>query len=101
MAGARRYGKELSAVSCQRSAVSSVKGGSSMKMSRLEAAIRVSLEFYEAFNRHDAAGMMKLVSEDCLFEGSGPAPEGATYSGKEAVTEFWQEFFRASPQAQI
>ena len=72
-----------------------------MKMSRLEAAIRVSLEFYEAFNRHDAAGMMKLISEDCLFEGSGPAPEGAAYSGKEAVTEFWQEFFRASPQAQI
>jgi predicted SnoaL-like aldol condensation-catalyzing enzyme len=45
--------------------------------------------------------MMKLVSEDCIFESTDPTPDGTAYSGKEAVTRYWQEFFRASPQAHI
>ena len=71
------------------------------RMSRLESAIRVVLEFNEAFNRHDVAGMMQLMSDDCIFENTSPAPDGAVYSGKEAVTQFWQDFFRESPQAHI
>ena len=70
-------------------------------MSRLEAAIRVVLEFNEAFNRHDVAGMMQLMSDDCVFENTDPAPDGAVYSGKEAVTQFWQDFFRELPNAHI
>ena len=70
-------------------------------MSRLESAIRVVLEFNEAFNRHDVAGMMQLMTDDCIFENTSPAPDGAVYSGKEAVTQFWQDFFRESPQAHI
>ena len=71
------------------------------RMSQLESAIRVVLEFNEAFNRHDVAGMMQLMSDDCIFENTSPAPDGAVYSGKEAVTQFWQDFFRESPQAHI
>jgi predicted SnoaL-like aldol condensation-catalyzing enzyme len=69
--------------------------------SRLESAIRVVLEFNEAFNRHDVAGMLRLMSEDCALENMAPAPDGAVYSGKEAVTRFWQDFFRDSPHAHI
>ena len=72
-----------------------------MKMSRIESAIRLTLEFYEAFNRHDATGIMQLLSDDCIFENSEPAPDGAVYTGKEALTRFWQEFFHESPNAQI
>ncbi len=71
------------------------------RMSQLESAIRVVLEFNEAFNRHDVAGMMQLMSDDCIFENTSPAPDGAVYSGKEVVTRFWQDFFRESPQAHI
>ena len=71
------------------------------RLSRLESAVRVVLEFNEAFNRHDVAGMMKLMSEDCVFENTNPPPDGTVYSGKEAVTRFWQDFFRESPQAHI
>ncbi len=71
------------------------------RMSKLESAIRIVLEFNEAFNRHDAAGMMKLMSDDCVFENTDPAPDGTVYSGKEAVTQFWQDFFRESPHAYI
>ena len=72
-----------------------------MKMARVESAIRVVLAFTEAFNRHDVASMMQLVSDDCVFESPGPAPDGAVFSGKEAITQFWQGFFRQSPQAHL
>lgn len=63
--------------------------------------MRIVLEFNDAFNRHDVAGMMKLMSDDCVFENTDPAPDGTTYSGREAVTQFWQGFFRESPNAHI
>lgn len=71
------------------------------RMSRIEEAIRIVLDFNEAFNRHDVAGMMRLMNEDCVFENTDPAPDGTVYSGKEAVTRFWQDFFRESPHARI
>lgn len=71
------------------------------RLARSESAIRLVLEFNEAFNLQDVAGMMRLMSEDCVFENTVPAPDGAVYSGKEAVTQFWQDFFRESPQAHI
>lgn len=71
------------------------------RMSRIESAIRIVLEFNQAFNRHDVEGMMQLMSDDCVFENTDPAPDGAVYSGKEAVTQFWQGFFRESPHAKI
>jgi len=74
---------------------------SPIRMSRLESAIHVVLEFNEAFNRHDVAGMMQLMSDDCVFENTAPAPDGSVYAGKAAVTQFWQDFFRASPQAHV
>jgi predicted SnoaL-like aldol condensation-catalyzing enzyme len=74
---------------------------SPIRMAKIETAIRLVLQFNEAFNHHDVAGMMKLMSEDCIFENTDPAPDGTLYSGKEAVTRFWQDFFRESPQAHI
>ena len=71
------------------------------RMSRIESSIRVVLAFHEAFNRHDVAGMMQLMSEDCVFEDTESAPDGTLYKGKEAVTQFWQDFFQKSPQAHI
>jgi len=70
-------------------------------MSKLESAMRVVLEFNEAFNHHDVPDMTRLISDDCIFEDSNPAPDGAVYSGKEAVTLFWEQFFRQSPHAHI
>jgi steroid delta-isomerase-like uncharacterized protein len=74
---------------------------SPIRMSKIESGIRIVLEFNEAFNRHDVAAMMQLMSDDCIFENTVPAPDGAVYSGKEAVTQFWQDFFRQSPHAHI
>ena len=72
-----------------------------VRMSKMETAMRIVLEFNEAFNRHDVPGMMKLMTDDCIFENTDPAPDGTVYSGKEVVTQFWQGFFRKSPHAHI
>ncbi|MCK7481775.1 MAG: nuclear transport factor 2 family protein [Candidatus Moduliflexus flocculans] len=43
-------------------------------MEKIETALRVVLEFNDAFNRHDVAGMMALMTDDCVFENTDPAP---------------------------
>jgi predicted SnoaL-like aldol condensation-catalyzing enzyme len=70
-------------------------------MSKIESATRVVLAFNQACNKHDVAGMLKLLSDDCIFEQAAPPPDGRLYSGKESVAQFWQDFFRESPQAHI
>ncbi|MEP7137669.1 MAG: nuclear transport factor 2 family protein [Chloroflexota bacterium] len=70
-------------------------------MSKIEGGVRAVLAFNDAFNRHDVAGMMQLMSADCIFENTDPAPDGTIYTGKEAVTQFWQGFFKESPEAHI
>ena len=72
-----------------------------VRMSKIESGMHIVLEFNEAFNRHDVAAMMDLMTDDCIFENTDPAPDGTTYSGKEVVTKFWQDFFRESPHAHI
>jgi predicted SnoaL-like aldol condensation-catalyzing enzyme len=71
------------------------------RLSRLESAMRIVLEFNEVFNRHDVEGMMRLMSDDCVFESTAPAPDGAVYSGKDAVAQYWESFFHESPHAHI
>lgn len=63
--------------------------------------MRVVLEFNEAFNRHDVAGMMQLLSDDCICEETFPAPDGTVISGKNAIGELLQNFIRESPNAHI
>jgi predicted SnoaL-like aldol condensation-catalyzing enzyme len=70
-------------------------------MAKLEGAMRVVIKFNEAFNRHDVTSMMALMSDDCVFENTQPAPDGTRYAGQKAVTQFWQDFFRDAPQARI
>ena len=74
---------------------------SPIRMSKIESGARMVLEFNEAFNRHDVAWMMQLMSDDCVFENTEPSPDGLVYTGKEAVARFWHDFFLASPQAHI
>jgi len=71
------------------------------RMAKVESGMRLVLAFNDAFNQHDIEGMMKLMSEDCAFENTSPAPDGTVYKGKDAVTKFWHNFFRESPSAHI
>lgn len=63
--------------------------------------VRLVEQFNEALNARDVDAMMALMTEDCVFENTSPAPDGARYAGQEAVRAFWVEFFRTSRQPRI
>jgi predicted SnoaL-like aldol condensation-catalyzing enzyme len=41
------------------------------------------------------------MSDDCIFENYDRAPDGAVFMGKEAVTQYWPDFFHESPNSQL
>ena len=57
--------------------------------------------FSAAFDGHDVEGVMAAMSADCVFENTGPAPDGERYAGASAVRGFWERFFRDNPTATI
>lgn len=63
--------------------------------------LRLVEQFNEALNARDVDAMMALMTEDCVFENTAPAPDGARYEGQEAVRAFWVGFFRTSRQPRI
>jgi ketosteroid isomerase-like protein len=66
----------------------------------LSASTLAAIErFNAAFNRHDVDGVMAAMTDDCVFENTGPAPDGERYAGAAAVRAVWQRFFQANPHA--
>jgi ketosteroid isomerase-like protein len=57
--------------------------------------------FNDALNAADVDGILQCLTPDCVFENTYPPPDGERYVGQSAVRLFWEEFFRASSQAQI
>lgn len=53
--------------------------------------------FHEAFNRRDLDALGDLITDDCVFEATSPAPDGTRYVGRQAVLEAWRVFFAGSP----
>jgi ketosteroid isomerase-like protein len=54
-------------------------------------------KFHEAFNRRDLDALGDLITDDCVFEATSPAPDGTRHVGRQAVLEAWQVFFAGSP----
>lgn len=57
--------------------------------------------FNGAFARQDAGAVMSLMTEDCVFENTFPAPDGERCVGARAVHEFWSQFFASTPSARF
>lgn len=65
------------------------------------SAEHVVARFNDALNVADVDAMMRLMTDDCVFENTSPAPDGERYVGQAAVRRFWQEFFASSRQPHI
>lgn len=66
------------------------------------ARTRATIEqFHAAFNQHDVDAVMRLMTDDCVFENTYPPPDGSRSEGQTAVRAFWQELFSGSPQARF
>lgn len=49
-------------------------------------------KFNDAINRHDAAAVAALLTDDTVFENTGPVPDGTRVEGKAAVAAFWEKW---------
>lgn len=56
--------------------------------------------FADAWNRHDADGLMSFMTDDCVFESSaGPEVCGTRYVGPQAVRAGFAEVWATYPDA--
>jgi ketosteroid isomerase-like protein len=56
-------------------------------------AFAVVTRFCEAFDRRDVDAVMALMTDDCVFESTFPAPDGERHTRQAAVRKYWEHFF--------
>lgn len=55
--------------------------------------IEVITTFGEAWANHDLDAALELVTEDCVFDNTGPAPDGTRYVGRTEIRSAWTALF--------
>jgi len=55
--------------------------------------IEVVETFGEAWAAHDLDAALAHVSDDCVFDATGPAPDGIRHVGIDAVRRAWEAIF--------
>ena len=53
--------------------------------------------FNAAFGSGDVDAIMACMTEDCVFESTGPAPDGGHYEGAASVRAVWDQLFKHTP----
>lgn len=56
-------------------------------------ALSVVERFGQAWGEHDLDMTLTLVTDDCVFDATGPAPDGARHVGREALRDAWRPIF--------
>ncbi len=49
--------------------------------------------FGAAWANHDLDEALRLVTDDCIFNATGPAPDGTRCVGEDAIRTAWQPIF--------
>ena len=57
------------------------------------SALEVVTAFGEAWGAHDLDATLQLITEDCVFEATGPSPDGTRHVGPTAIRAAWQAIF--------
>lgn len=55
--------------------------------------LEVVQDFGEAWAAHDLDRAVALLADDCLFDATGPAPDGTRHDGPESIRAAWKEIF--------
>ena len=61
----------------------------------------VLARFSAAFGSGDVDAIMALMTDDVVFESTGPAPDGVRHEGAAAVRAVWEELFGSTPGARF
>jgi ketosteroid isomerase-like protein len=56
-------------------------------------ALEVVEMFGEAWAAHDLDATLAMVTDDCVFEATGPPPDGVRHVGPDAIRTAWQAIF--------
>jgi len=57
--------------------------------------------FSAAFDSGDVNAIMARMTDDCVFESTGPSPGGQRHEGQAAVRAVWEQFFRETRDAKF
>lgn len=55
--------------------------------------LKVVAAFGEAWADHDLEAALSMVTDDCVFDATGPAPDGTRCVGVEAIRALWGPIF--------
>jgi ketosteroid isomerase-like protein len=55
--------------------------------------VQVVEEFGAAWAAHDLDATLALVTDDCIFDATGPAPDGVRHVGRDAIRAAWEPIF--------
>jgi ketosteroid isomerase-like protein len=56
-------------------------------------AFEIVEAFGAAWANHDLEVALSFLSEDCVFDGTGPAPDGTRHVGQEQIRRAWKAIF--------
>ena len=62
-------------------------------MTTTSDAVSVVAAFGAAWAAHDLDKALSMTTDDCLFESTGPAPDGVQHKGHDAIRQAWQPIF--------
>jgi len=57
--------------------------------------------FSAAFGSGDVDAIMARMTDSCVFESTGPSPDGQRHEGQAAVRAVWEQFFRETKDAKF
>jgi ketosteroid isomerase-like protein len=55
--------------------------------------LKVVEAFGTAWADHDLDAALALVTDDCVFDATGPAPDGTRHVGRDTIRAAWQAVF--------
>jgi ketosteroid isomerase-like protein len=56
-------------------------------------SIDVVRRFGDAWGAHDLEASLALITDDCVFDATGPSPDGTRCVGRDAVRAAWAPIF--------
>jgi ketosteroid isomerase-like protein len=62
-------------------------------MTTTSSAADVVAAFGAAWAAHDLDAALSMITDDCIFEATGPVPDGTQYKGPEEIRRAWQAIF--------
>ena len=55
--------------------------------------LEVVEKFGLAWADHDLDSALSMITDDCVFDSTGPVPDGARHEGRDAIRRAWQPIF--------